>query len=56
MCSLFVGSPYDSKIIKIAASPLSAERLLKGKNHTSYVVPVPDGPKDAVPEPRENYA
>lgn len=56
MCSFFVGSPYDSKIIKIAASPLSAERFLKGKNHTGYVVPVPDWPKDAVPEPRENYA
>lgn len=56
MCSFFVGSPYDSKIIKIAASPLSAKRLLEGKNHTGYVVPVPDWPKDAVPEPRENNA
>lgn len=49
----FVDSPNYSKIIEVASSPLSAKWLLKGKNHTGHIVPVPDWSEDAVSKSTE---
>lgn len=44
-------SPDYTKVIKVSSTALSAKRLLEGENHTSDIVPVPDGSKDAIPKP-----
>lgn len=44
-------SPDYTKVIKVSSTALSAKRLLEGENHTSHIVPVPDGSKDAITKP-----
>ena len=41
----------DAKLIKVAPSTLSSERLLEGDHHRGNVVSVPGGTEQPVPEP-----
>lgn len=44
-------SPYDTKVIKVSSTALSAKRLLERKDHTGHTAPVPYGSKDTITKP-----
>lgn len=54
MIEVFLSSPDDAKIIKVASSTLGAKGFLKGEDDTGHAVPVPDRPKDSVSKPAVN--